>query len=57
MCFFYLELEFTSGNGDRHGREFGRAEHGRGKRGADSLAGALRGRGRRRTFRAWQGRG
>jgi hypothetical protein len=25
MCFFYLELELTGGNGDRRGREFGRA--------------------------------
>jgi hypothetical protein len=25
MCFFYLELVLTSGNGDRRGREFGRS--------------------------------
>jgi hypothetical protein len=57
MCFFYLELELTSGKGDRRGREFDRAGRGRGERGADGPTGALRGRGRRRTVRARQGHG
>jgi hypothetical protein len=47
MCFFYLELELTSGDGDRRGREFGRAGEeqglgrvaGDGRRGADGLTG------------------
>jgi hypothetical protein len=57
MCFFYIELEVTSGKGDQRGREFGRAGRGRGERGADGPAGSLCGHGWRWTVRARQGHG
>jgi hypothetical protein len=68
MCFFYLELELTSGDGDRRGREFGRAEEKGLSRGArtgerartarfDDKAPARRGRwGRRSDGRASAGK-